>query len=254
MLIRSETVKLTPQDSSIKIGLSRRNHTSGGDDDINEYIKTQSENAINNEVDGERFKYKLSEDESFKFTFDDGTTQSRNLSYAGFDSDDIGSDAYNNSFYIYQVFDSDDLYNQNLLFTGFIPLFFFNKMSSVYNTTIDEYEFTNLYLTEDFINSIDGSSKTLYIRYFFFNSKTSQTQIFGVQSRFNSSDERRLFLTANVNKLTKTYTFSQRTNLREIKNSDYLNKINSNLPIFKVSDPNDPNRIIFNTDGTYENP
>jgi hypothetical protein len=220
---------------------------------------TPSEDFISEEniadddfTDLEINKYTLSSDVKLTFRFFNNNIYSETFISAGFDIDEItvSNKAYIYSYVLIQVYDTFDSKNQNLLHTGYIPIYLFpDNTSSIFNVkpNIKYYEFNNIYLP----NNIDISdNQVLYSKFSFFNAKTGRLQLFFNQS-FVSDKEDRLYFKLTLNKENKTYTFNQNNIVcSQFLNEEFINRINernkkeNKSPLFTEGD-------LFDINGNY---
>lgn len=254
-----EKIKFNGQTQSIKISLSKENQLLGLQEDIDGFISNQNDESINEVVDGEKLRYlpQFSVDYDFLFNIGSGNFAGSLLA-AGFTNADIDNrtDAVLKSFYIAQVYDSKDIDNQTLLHTSYYNGFLWvidNEENTTYDNLDSSIEFTNYYLPNNIFD--DDSVKTLFVRFYFYNAKTGRLQLFFNNGNASSTTEDRLFFEIEVDPLTKKYNFNGVTELdiREINNTDYINKINNTLDSFEIQSPVTPAGKLFKNDGTYDN-
>lgn len=254
-----EKIRFTGQNKSIKISISDNNNLNGLQESIDNFIEEETGLSINSVDDGERLRYLPTGSTTYVFNFYDGVSSySDDLLNAGFTSDDINnrSEAILKSFYIVQIYDGVDTDIQTLLHTGYYNGFLWvveNGSTSTYADLDEDVEFTNYYISNDFIEIITGSTETLYARFYFYNAKTGKLQVFFNEANELLTTEEKLYFELTLNPMTKTYEYSSSTlTMKESDNSEYINKINESLSSFNIEKPTYPEGQYFTDDGDYE--
>ena len=237
MLIGKYKIQPIPsQDINIKIGISNENSLSGLQNDIETFVTRETGLSINAADDGETFRYLPTGNTTMTFEFYSGATYYTDLYAAGFESSDIGFTApILSSFYLLTLFDTRSRTSQQKLHDGFFNGFDFvaESATTIYNIT-PTTEFSNLYITNDFVNTLTGNT-TLYFTLSFFNGKTGEVQLF-----FNSDKNATGDTTQNVNYFDlvlnptgKTYTWSSSINAKEITNTGFTETYNETIDKFE---------------------
>ena len=230
------------QDINIKIGLSNDNTLSGLSQDIEDFVEKETGLSINAADDGETFKYLPTGETTMTFEFYSGFTYSADLYHAGFDSSDIGfTDPILASFYLLTLFSDRKRTSQQKLHNGFFGGFSFiaESATTIYNIDANN-EFSNLYITNDFINTLSGNT-TLYFTLSFFNGKTGEVQLFFNSGLTSNTTEERNYFELLLNPTGKTYTWSSSINAREMTNSGFTETYNEDIDKFENQKPLFPN-------------
>lgn len=239
------------QDINIKVALSPDNSLSGLQNDIEDFVEIETGLSINSADDGETFRYLPTGQTTFNFEFYSGGTFQSSLLYAGFESSDIGYTApILSSFYLLTLYDNTKRTSQKKLNNGFLNGFRFitSSADTTYNISSND-EFSNLYISNDFINTLTGET-ILYFTLSFFNGKTGQVQLFYNDDLSGISTEERNYFALTLNPTGKTYEFSGSTiNAKEITNSGFTQTYNEGINKFQNQKPLFPsgNAISGNT-------
>ena len=159
-----------------------------------------------------------------------------------------------------QVYDSINFESQTLLHTGFYNGFNFIDDSptvsrSRYDNLKKDDEFTNWYISNDFLNSTNNSVISVYARFYFYNAKTGNLLVFLNNNKLTNTTESSLYYRTTLIKDTKKYTIEGNpleVELTETTNTDYINKLNDTVETFRQEKPNYPVGNYLNDDGEYE--
>jgi hypothetical protein len=210
------------------------------------------ENLANDDfIDSDITKYTLSTNVKFTFMFFNNIYQS-NFVNAGFTLNEINlsNKTYRYSYILIQFYDSFDSKNQNLIHTGYIPIYLFiDKTASVFDIkpSIKYYEFNNIYIPNN-IQVINN--QTLFVKFSFFNAKTGKLLVFFNQTITNNTEEK-LYFKTNINKTNNTYSFNNQNIIAyQFLNEEFINRINernkteNKSPLFTQGD-------LFNINGEY---
>jgi hypothetical protein len=257
MRIIKEKVRFTGRDVNVKLTFSSNNNINGLQESIDDFIEAETGLSINPVIDGETFRTKTEDTNTFTFNFygDSGNPIFDNdLTLDGFTASEISesNDVVRGSFYLMQIFDSFNKENQTLLHSGFLNGSKITGSTTTY--VIDENdEFSCLYIPENFITSVTSSTVTLYARFFFFNAKTNFLQVFYNQNNESLTTEEKLYYEVVLDPTTRSYNF-ETTNivLKQSINNTYNTLLNNRLPKFRLEKPNYPTGEFFSNDGTYD--
>jgi hypothetical protein len=235
----SNRYKIEPipaQDINLKIALSNDNTLSGLGQSIEDYAERETGLSINPVDDLENLRYLPTNETTMTFEFYSGNTYYTNLFAAGFDESEIGfSDPILSSFYLLTLFDDINRTSQIKLNNGFFDGFTFIEESAttIYNIDSSD-EFSNLYISNDFVNGLTGIT-TLHFTLSFYNGKTGEVQLF-----FNSEKEATGDTTQNVNYFElelnpsgKTYTWNSTINAKEFTNTGFTESYNETIDSFE---------------------
>lgn len=248
-------IKRNSNDNVITVGLTTKSDLTGLSESNESFYLNELQKSINSAEDEEIivFKYRLNTI-FFSFAFN---PSSATLTSQGFTEDEINapSEGLQRSFFFYQVFDSPNVYNQNLLYTNYYNGFdfFTNGDNTIYD--VSRNIFTNINIARNQMGGIaDGK---LYLRFYFFNGKTGEVKTLINREKQNLTTTDKIFHEMNLNLSDNTYTFSTLSTsitLRVIEtdNPDYANKINNNQQKQLNQSPQTPIGSGFNDDGTYE--
>ena len=237
-MLKYKIQPIPAQDINIKIALSPDNILSGLSEDIVNFVEIETGLSINAADDGETYKYLPTGETIMTFEFYSGTTYSADLYSAGFEASEIGfTDPILSSFYLLTLFDTRSRSSQQKLHDGFFNGFKFIAQSAttIYNIDADN-EFSNLYITNDFINTLSGDT-TLYFTLSFFNGKTGAVQLFFNSGLTSNTTEDRNYFSLELNPTGKTYTWSSSINAREITNTGFTKTYNETIDKFENQKP-----------------
>jgi hypothetical protein len=240
MLTQKYKIRPIPtKDIIIPIAISSDNSLSGLQDDIEDYVERETGLSINSADDGESFRYLPTGNTTMIFEFYSGGTYYTDLFAAGFKNSDIG---YTNpiltSFYLLTLFDSRNRSSQLKLNNGFLNGFNFIESSgnTIYDITSNK-EFSNLYIRNDYINTLTGLT-TLYFTLSFFNGKTGEIQLFFNNDLSGDTTDNRNYFGIVLNPINKTFSWSGSTiNAREIINTGFTQTYNQTVDKFQNQKP-----------------
>jgi len=245
---------------TIKIPLVGQDELSGEEQEIQKYINTQTTLAVNQAIDGEKFIYKRRRNFEYNFQFYDYTLQTYNNSLLtqGFTTNEFSNNvsSIQNSFFIAQYFDSTDLDNQTLLHASYFNGYQFisNGVSTIYNTSlIRNTELTQVFLSQQFINSKLDNRFDIYVRYYFFNSKTGGIIPMLATNNETLNTSSRLFYSVNINKTERNFDIISQlqVNFKEVPNLNYRNKITNTVDTISREKQNPPLGQGFTNNGKY---
>ena len=261
MLISQKIKRNNNQTTSVKIPLNSQNSISGDEQVIQRFVESETQLSVNSVNDGEKFIF--SRRGSFKtiFEFFRSSSGQYETSLAGFGGFNLEEDiqgqspALQNSFYIAQYYDTPDIDNQTLLHSSFLNGFEIvkNGESTDYSATfIDGTELGDIYLTQEFLDS-QGDLFDIYVRYYFFNSKSGQVNVFLAKDNETLRTSQRLFYTVSVRKAERNFTYlsDSSVELKEVNNIQYKNKIGNSVDKLPKEKPNPPIGNGFSNLGEY---
>jgi len=239
-MLKYKIQPIPAQDINIKIALSPDNTLSGLSEDIDDFVERETGLSINAADDGDTYKYLPTGETTMTFEFYSGGTYSADLYYAGFESSDIGfTNPIFSSFYLITLFDTRSRSSQQKLHDGFFNGFKFIAQSAttIYNINADN-EFSNLYITNDFINTLSGNT-TLYFTLSFFNGKTGEVQLFFNSDKYLTGDTTQNvnYFELELNPTGKTYTWNSSINAKEMTNTGFTETYNETVDKFENQKP-----------------
>lgn len=264
MLIQEKS-RLIGRDVSIKIPLSTNSDLNGLQQNIDTFKTRETGLSINDVIDGEKYRYISTKDVSIAVNFISGTSSTSSFLNAGFTESEMSnntSNVRNNSFFIFQLYDSTSTTNQTLLNNTYYNLYNVNGVSSVLPFRRNN-EYSNIYIPESFINdNRNNTSISAYLKVLFFNAKIGKLQVFSNAFKNSITTEDRLYYDVTLLPNTKKYDLPSiilfdpplyLMSFNEIKDAEYVNKINSTLNSFRLELPVYPSENTFNEKGRYEN-
>ena len=235
MLIEKYKIQPIPsRDINLKISLSTDNSLSGLQQDIQNYVERETGLSINSADDGETFRYLPTGETTLTFEFFSGGTYYTSLLAAGFESDDIGfTGPILSSFYLLTLFNDRSRTSQLKLNNGFLNGYDFagSGDTTIYDINSND-EFSNLYINNDFINTLTGET-TLYFTLSFYNGKTGKLQLFYNKDLESDVTENRNYFELTLNPTEKTYDWSSTINAKEITNTGFTETINETIDNFE---------------------
>lgn len=274
MLIK-ERIKLNYNNMNLKFNLSSGNNLTGYQQEIDNYTNIKSDSLINPINDLEIKRFKLSHYTEIHFNYIKNGTYNNNYLNAGFSQIDISekSSALLSSFYIMDIYDSYNLYNQNKLGVIFMTKIYQNIRNGIItNTTTPIYyindnssQFYYLNLPKHFINQISGTTITIYGKLSFFQAKDGVLKLF--YNNFNRNVPMNPiyeYVKINVDLVNKTWDFDDLMSpigyniltFNEIATSssnNYTDKINDDILTVDNIKPVYPAQNNFDyTTGTYK--
>jgi len=217
-------------------------------DNTNSYpilLFSETESNINESVDVEKIMYSNLIRFTLHTTFINSIGETGNTyQYAGFENIDLTKLSFD---YI-DIYDSINNNTAQKLDTIYI----YPTDSSTTNVIIQARNIeANMYLANNFIDKNEDIF-TVYGRLFFFNAKTGNIHIFNNFDNLTDINENRLYFPITITKTTYSYsTFSNDISFIENKNSQYVNKYNSNIDKNFNKELFISSKTIFKTDGTY---
>lgn len=261
MLIKHKIKKFNlNDDKSVIIPIFGNNNESGQYQAIADFIESQADKSINPVADGEKFRFKPRFEKQYVFKFSNGITLDDSLLFAGFTESEIssGEDVVQNSFYICQFFDTNDINNQTRLHTSYLNGFTFyvnaNESTTYSEVFLRDIEFLDIYLSENFLSSKDNIFN-IYARFYFYNAKTGEAIPFFNADITDTSDiKNRVFWRAEIRKSDRDYNFivnSNTLNLNEVTNMQYRNKLQESISSLRREKPTPPSGKGFSSNGTY---
>jgi len=256
-----EKIKYNGLDLNLNFSLDSKDDFLDYQQEIDTLTQVLSVSLINNSVDQEvrRFKISTSTNLNFYLYNTTGNTYANNLYATGFNSNEI---QYNNnvlnSFFILDFYDSIDINTQNRIFTSYMTIINQTNASTTYIlNTSNSNQFCYLYVPLSYINIQTGSTVTGYSKFSFYNAKTGSVKIFFNNDNSTLTNNERMLFKTELNLSNKTWKFDTRSfpNLfmfEEIKSTAYINRINAAVPKFNNKQQLYPTGNTFNyKTGTY---
>jgi len=264
MSIIRQKIKFIPNtNQNIRIFLEEDVNLSGLQDDIDDFVAEETGLSINDTEDQETFRYTPDDTFTMKVYFWSGSTFSPSYEQAGFTTGETSTrdEVILRSFYVMQIYDSVLTENQTLLHTGYYNGYNFiqenDTDATYYFYPEDEDEFANLYIPQWFIDSMTGDTVDLYGKLSFYNAKTGELQLFSQKFGLLGSYElptvdEDMYFTITLSASTFSY---DPTSLyaHELKNTDYVDKINETIDSFDNQKPTYPTGDTFLNTGRYVN-
>ena len=262
MQLIKHKIKLKPTvDQQVGITFSENVGLSGLQEDIDNYVAEQTGLSINDVDDAETFRYRPDDTFTMKVYFWNGSTYSISYEQAGFTTGETATrdEVVLRSFFMLQVYDSVSTQNQTLLHTGYYNGYNFIVENDTDATYFfypeDEDEFANLYIPQSFINSMTGDTVDVYGKLSFYNAKTGELQLFSQKHGFLGSYElptveEDLYTTLTLSASTFSYD-PDSMYAHELKNTDYVEKINNTVDSFDNQKPTYPTGNTFVNTGEY---
>lgn len=249
------TIKLGNNDSKIILPAIKIDNLLGYDDDVSALVNTETDKSINSEVDAEVRRIIPFTSKQIEFRFWNGSSYVSKVAPLEFtNSSDFNTAAAKNSFYIIQLFDTFRDEVQSKKHTGFYNGFDFAKTSlnSIYNFTSD-IEFSNLYVSQSLLNSMNGQPTEFFIRFFFYCAKSGKIYTFYNDS-VSSNAQDKLYHRIVISPTNLEYYFAPDVTLirlNELLNPNYSTFINNTVESIPVEQPNFPAGNTFTNDGNY---
>ena len=276
MHVTKFTIMHTGLDGSVNIPLSSSDDFTGQQQEVDTLTDSTSMELINAIVDAEVYKFKYSPSEEaidiLYYFYDNG--YGAYFTKAGFTSDEISifDRKVLNSFFILEVYDSYDMYNQNLIFTTYLTKILNNGITDptstlytrpiyrIHNDTINQLY--NWYIPNSYIDNQLNSGNTVatcYALFKFYNAKTGKVISFSNGDNSNLVTNEAIFFKAELNLLNRTWKFFPKTppNIRAYEmnptiNEKFVNKVDNRMDKFSELKQTFPTGNEFkDEDGTY---
>jgi hypothetical protein len=241
----------TGVDQNIPVNIKNETHLSGLSDDILNLVTDQTQLAINPTQDGEKRRFLPLNPVNINFMFWNGSSYVNNISPIDFPSiTATTTEAYTNSFYVCQVFDSAVEDKQNLLHNGYLNGFQFSlsTLSSNYAWS-NNYEYADIHIPKYFLDTLTANTFQLYMKFLFYSGKTGKLHPFFTGTTVSA--EKDIYLRAIFDHTTRTYVLSNGLVFSEFTNSDYVDTVNANVASVNIQKPVYPTGTTFTTDGQY---
>ena len=219
MSIIKKIIKTKGQDLNIKLNLSSNNNLNGLQDSIDDFIIEETGLSLNNVKDGEKTRFTINGDSRiFNWKFSTGYTTTgvqhtttitlpippfgtytfyHDTGNGGFfDLGYLASEITGrtttllSSFFMIQIYDSDNSIKQNLLHTGYYNGSNFLSSGNGLNTSFvisNDDEFSSLYIPKTY------SGSTVYMKSLFYNAKTGKLQVFLYEPNESLTTESKLY-------------------------------------------------------------
>lgn len=180
--------------------------------------------------------------------------------------------SFQNSFFILDFYDSDDIYKQKKLSTNYItkkqnaPYKKQNAPYSMYllnNYDVDDVKVpinqsNSIQVPKNFLSSTTGNTMNMYCRMMFYNAKSGTTTTFFNNININNVDSSKLLFKIEINKSNKTWKFINQNLITGTtpmvavigsepnKNNLYNSRINNGIENFANKIENFPTGTTFN--------
>lgn len=242
-------ILLSNNDKEINIPIVSRNNPLGYDDNIQNLVDAETNNSINTVTDAEVRRLKINHAYNFNFKFWNGSSFVSTLApLEGLSA----STTVKNSFFIIQVYDGFMEETQNKRHTGYFNGYEFSNLVSSY--VIDNtFEFSDLYLPKWYLDSMTGTTTTMYAKFLFFSGKSGKFYSF-YNANGGDTNQKKLYTTIQVtgSSLNYSYLGGSTLNLYELTNATYDALVNATVPSFPVQKPTYPTGNTFTSGGQYE--
>jgi hypothetical protein len=247
------TLKITNNDQAINLPIVSVNNGLGYDDDVKSLISDETDNSINSVTDGEVRRILPDTSRTIQFQFWNGSTYVTQVSPLDFTSSQYSGQTARNSFYVIQVFNTSKEETQTKKHTGYFNGYDFAKtnLTSIYSFN-EANEFSNLYLTQEFLDTTTGLTIDAYVKFLFYSAKSGKFHPF-----FNFNDpavvtQDKLYHKITINKTTLRYSFTVNPIiLRELNNTNYISLINETVSSLTVAKTTYPTGNTFTQNGSY---
>jgi hypothetical protein len=239
-----KTIILNGNDTMFQIPLSSNCDTIGSDNDVKKISSSISNDLINPIVDNEvkRITYATGVTNTIVFNYYNytGTTYSTSLIYSN-NFTQAEYDSYDpkllNSFYIFDVFDSPNVLNQNRIYRTYLSKIHADNAFVISNRT---NQFNSIFIPSYLLNA--SGSTTYYGRFMFYNAKLNKVLTFNNQLYVaDTITTRKMTFEIIVNNLTKTWYFADGSAINAIEivqtNNNFTTKVNNSVTGFEVKKP-----------------
>ena len=244
------TIKANSNDKTFNIPITSTNNMLGSDDSVESLVNGETNNSINNVFDLEVRRILPISGNQIEFRFYDGFSYVATLPPAEFTSDDIGTTALNNSFFVLQLFDTFSGNTQTKYHTGYLSGYNFESITSIYDFNSD-MEFSNLYITQDLLKSMSGVSKNFYMKFLFYSGKSGK--FYSFFNRYDTVEtERKMYGSITINPTTLKYSYNSILSFDELLKPAFNAFIDSTIPTVRIEKPTYPLGNTFTSDGNYE--
>jgi hypothetical protein len=245
---------LGSNDQVFNISLTGRNDILGYDDNVENLINSESDNSINDVSDAEVRRILPISASTLNFNFwNTGTTSYvSTIAPNEFTSNDLYKSTLINSFYIIQVYNNFKEEIQKKYHTGYFNGYEFGvtSITSTYNFNLN-LEFSNLYISQDLLNSMNGNDTDYYAKFSFYSAKTGKIYSF-YNGDITSNTQNKLYCKISINPNTLKYRFyNSPTNLFELKNTIYDAYIKNTVPSYSIEKTTYPSGTTFTNEGKY---
>ena len=246
----------------------------GDDQGIEQLYEDSKENFINPVVDVELLKYNYDQtlpvNNNLVYIFQNPDLNSP--SFLGmFTVDEITGNTKNfqNSFFIFDYYNSKDISTQKKLSTNYLtkkiyPMYYLFESIYIALYKLNNFgelplnQTYNIFIPKNFIDSTTDNIITCYCRMMFYDAKLGKTINFYNSKYYNSSnvDSNKLFFEIEINKTLKSWKFINFENLlpntitaiEPLKTNLYSKRINDGIENFANKIGNYPTGSTFNYD------
>lgn len=239
----------TGSDLTVPVGFKNEVHLSGLSQDIENLVTNQTQLAINPEQDGEKRRFVPTSSSILTANFWNGSSYVSNVSPLDFPSvTAVTTDAYINSFYVCQFYDTTNEYVQTLHHTGYINGFqFTNGITSQYSWN-NMYEYSDIHLPKYFLDTITANTFSMYFKLNFYSAATGKVHPFHHVNPVNSESD--IYFQMSFNLTGRTYTMGN-SSFYEFTNPAYVAQVNSNIESTNILKANYPSGNTFTVTGQY---
>jgi len=269
MSIIREEIKYIGLDVKLNFGLSSNDSFLGFQQEIDNLTQVVSNDLINPPIDVEVRKIKYPSytptDLSFQFT-SDGINYATSFINAGFTQEELESSSplILNSFFIVNLYNSYNVYNQIKICTNYITKVINSQTSqntpqySVSKSSVDNNQWFNLYIPKSYIDNelerlklsgITNGLITGYTSFNFFNAKSGDLTLFYNTQNSGSTTPLRMYFQTIINLKTRTWKFESVNTIiaKQLSSSAaYVNRNNDTFTTFDDLKQNYPQGTKFN--------
>lgn len=227
-------------DFSLNIDLSQKIDYTPKSESIKKYINTEIEKVLQESLESDKYIETISFRPAINYVFVPYFNNVPTYSAAGFSDSYLANNSVfkNESFYLFDLYDSYVDANQTLISRNFLKMskIDFRVFTNSQNTDISFdlktilKEYVNIYVPSYFMNT---TADTFYFKISFFNATNGKLRYFECSK--NESDNLKNYFKIKLNKNEKTY---------EILNGDILSNINNIKHFYKISEVIEPEKEI----------
>jgi len=259
-MLKKEKIRFTGNDINIKINIGGNNAFYGYNQSIENFVRDQSQQSINEPTDVEVVRFALDEinqNTKLFFEFYDGEEETHAPSFenAGFTKEEIisYSEQLRNSFFSIDLYDGFELYSSEKVVSKYYTKF---NIVEEDQTKLDIYnvnQLKHLLIPKSFLDEFFEDTITLYVRFFFYNAKFGfLTPFYNAEyhdgSDYTTSSPIRMYFKITLNKNTKKWRFEETNEIiakELIGNENYRERIDESLDSVDVKRQNYPPKSYF---------
>lgn len=238
-------------DANLNIAFKTNYNLAGFSEDIDRLVSGQTASSINIPNDGESVKFAPATSYLLKvYFYSTGST-----SFVGkiapneFTISSITTSSFNNSFYIYKIFDSPFENNQNLIYTGYLNGYNFNGLSSTGYTWTTFYEYSDIHISNTYLASLSADTFSLYMKLNFYSAMSGNVYSFTGTTFTNTEND--LYNVFTFTKSTQQYSVTAPLTFYELHNPDYSAIINDSVSSLEFKQQIYPTGTTFTNQGIY---